>query len=158
MWDFYCLIASRIWTINYGAAVTPVFYKLSALGTGQLADKVRYCHRRWLVEITELESVTAVCKTTIFPVKLYPHSGGVTGSWTPIFGETVRYNMPLYHNTIWCRKWDLNPYAFPQKFLRLPCLPFQHSCLLLSGLINQRLQKNGAGNRTWTYTPFGIRS
>lgn len=27
---------------------------------------------------------------------------------------------------LWYRRWDLNPHAFPQKFLRLPCLPFQH--------------------------------
>ena len=29
-----------------------------------------------MVEVAELESATAVCKTTIFPVKLYPHMMG----------------------------------------------------------------------------------
>lgn len=35
-------------------------------------------------------------------IKLYPH-GGSTESWTPIYGVTSRYNIPLYYRTIGSR-------------------------------------------------------
>ena len=95
-----------------------------------------------MVEITELESVTAVCKTTIFPVKLYPHSGDYDGTRT----RDLRSDNPIFFSTElrshMVQEMGLEPIRVSTKAFEtsLSTIP---TFLLISALLDTLLQKFG---------------